>query len=580
MTEEEKRYWKERDFFITLVDEIPYYVFWKNRDSVFLGCNQLFAKATGLMSPDEIIGKTDYELPWDRKESDRYRADDRRVMESGVPRLNIEEPQTLPDGTYKTLLTSKVPLISQKGKVIGVLCIYNDITERKTIELALQTAKEKAVVANQLKIDFIENMQHDMRTPAAGLYQILSILSETKNHKKITELLPIATKASKELLDLCNEIINFEKIDYGKHKIISKKLRIDKMVSRILSLNGAAAISKNIKFIWYFDPKIPKYVIGDSFRLRKILINLIGNSLKFTKKGEVRIDIAKVRTIKKTIWINFEISDTGIGIPENKIAIIFEKFTRLNPSNQNLYKGTGLGLSYVKKFVDDLNGKIKVESKVGLGTKFTITLPFALEKIKPSNKNRVVTKKSFLHPITNCQDTNTHILLIEDDVLAQFAAQNFFKAINYPLTIAKNVADALKMLNHTKFQLVISDIGLPDGSGIDIINTVRNSSDSPNYKTPFVALTAHTSEEKYHQVIESGFVNIIQKPLTQDIAQSIIVSLTDHEGKRFEAHDINSYKKVINKEEKIAFSMLELLAKSIQKDLNSEKKAFKQNDIT
>lgn len=585
---EEERYWRERDFSIALLDQIPYFIFWKNKDSVFLGCNKKFATIAGLNCPEEIIGKTDYDMPWSKEESDLYRADDQQVIQSKVPKLNIEEPQTLPDGSHIVLLTSKVPLIDKNGNAIGILGIYNDITERKQIELELQIAKEKAEVANNLKTEFIENMQHDLRTPAAGVYQILEILSSNPASSEALALLPVATKASKELLNLCNEVIDFEDIDYGKHKIMSKKIDISEIASRVIALNTAAAHHKKINLILDIAPDLPSIVKGDSYRLKKILSNLVGNSLKFTEKGEVKLSIQPLERKKDCILIKFIVTDTGIGIPENKQKVIFEKFTRLNPSNKGIYKGTGLGLHYVKKFVNELEGKIQLESKVGSGTRFHVTLAFILiPEAHSSQHNTEKLRSTTLEniPISSKNSTG-QALLIEDDPLARFAAKKLLEKTDLELSVAATMTEALQLLNAKKFDLVISDLGLPDGSGFEIIRQIKNSENALNYLTPFIALTAHANEEKRKEAIKYGFLMMLSKPLTQEMLKlfSCYGKKSDpiscqHASQPHTIIDIQQSIDRLGYDKKTVFDMLALLAQGIKQDQLLFEQALQSNDI-
>ncbi len=168
---------KQSDILIKkIIDYIPHYIFWKDKNSVFLGCNETFAKSAGLSSPKEIIGKTDYDLPWTKTESDNYRADDKAVMQKGVPKLHIEETQTFSDGKKITLSTSKVPLFDPKGDIFGVVCIYTDITEKKRKEIELEKTKQLALASSQAKSEFIANMSHDIRTPITGVVGMLQDL--------------------------------------------------------------------------------------------------------------------------------------------------------------------------------------------------------------------------------------------------------------------------------------------------------------------------------------------------------------------------------------------------------------------
>lgn len=536
MTEEE-HYWKERNFILTLLDLIPYYIFWKNKDSVFLGCNKNFAEMAGLSSQEDIVGKTDYDLPWEKHESDLYREDDQHVIESKVAKLNIEESQTLLNGRHIILLTNKVPLLNKDGEVIGILGVYNDITERKAMEMELRISKEKSDAANKLKTEFIENMQHDMRTPVSGIYSVLEKLDHSKDQKQIQEMIPVITKSAKALLDLCNDVIDFEKIDYGKSSVKSEIIDLCKLISQMINLNGAAAKAKGIQLYFEIAEGVPCIIKSDEYRIKKILTNLIGNSIKFTKVGEIKVLITSSKIKANHYLIKFDVNDTGIGIPEDKIDLIFEKFTRLNPSNEEIYKGTGLGLSYVKKIIEDLGGLIEVTSKLGSGSNFHVAFPCAAEENNLTKKRIIMNACSFSSDDIKTVNTDKIkipsvskkiqadlglILLIEDQELARFAAKITLEKLGMQILTAGSVLEAKKLLDMTKFNLVISDIGLPDGTGYDIVRSVKSNHLSLNYITPFISLSAHTNEVKKLESIKNGFLDVLEKPLTPESTALLI----------------------------------------------------------
>lgn len=381
MTAKDQQYWLGPDFVLELLKQLPSYVFWKNTDSIYLGCNDAFAKAVGLNSPLEIIGKTDYDLPIQMKEIASYQADDQLVMSSKCPKLNIEETQTFPDGQTVVLLTSKVPLCNNKGEVIGVLGIYSDITERKKLEEDLRNAKEKAEEANRLKTQFIQNMEHDIRTPFNGVYSLASFLHEnidalSKEEEK--EMLGDIVASAQLLLSYCNNILDFAKTSEGELPVVAKKFDLICLIDNIVILEKPAIKSKDLQLNLQLPEDIPNILIGDEYRLQQILINLLGNAVKFTNKGQIDLNVNVVKRENKDIILRFTIRDTGIGIPQNKQLLIFEKFTRLESSNKGIFKGLGLGLSIVKQYVEELEGEIDLKSEIGQGTSFICTLPFKL----------------------------------------------------------------------------------------------------------------------------------------------------------------------------------------------------------
>jgi len=361
-----------------IVNNLPHYIFWKDKNSVFLGCNKKFAETTGFHSPADIIGKTDYDMPWKKEESDLYIADDQAIMKSGVAKLDYEERQRQTDGSEKIMLVSKVPMFDEDNKIIGVLGIYTDITERKKMEENLRMSKEMAEVANRLKTEFIRNMEHDIRTPFCGVWALANELWEQETDLEKKENLGYITQSAKELMDYCNNILDFSKMESGKTPVLAKKFDLRALINRVVTLEIPITIIKKIKLIQEISEDSPTILVGDPNRLERILINLISNAIKFTKEGHVKIKVDVAKKSEKKIIMHFYIEDTGIGIPPDKQAFIYEKFTRGTPSNQGIYKGSGLGLYVVKQLIDDVAGEIDVTSEINKGTKFICTIPFQL----------------------------------------------------------------------------------------------------------------------------------------------------------------------------------------------------------
>lgn len=586
--------------FKLLMQDLPGCVYWKNKDGVYLGCNKYFLSMTGLSTVDKLIGKTDYDLCWGQQ-ADALREHDEKAMLTG--RLQLEETVTLSTGEKLTFTVVKSPLHDEQDNVIGVIGTSLDITQQKKFMDALKLAKEKAELANQLKSDFIENMQHDMRTPLAGLCGLLDMLTQEKMPEATSALLSTANQSAKELLALCNDVLDFDNTDNGRTLPILSVVNLRKVASHVVELNQATAKHKGIQLSLAMDDSLPQYVTSDAYRLKKIFTNLVSNALKFTETGEIKLTITVDDADENEVEVRFEVSDTGIGIPEDKKHLIFEKFTRLQASNAGIYKGSGLGLSYVKRFVQDLGGDIEVKSRLGVGTTFCLTLPFVvtpselatdtsvqdavLEQDNPEffapTENKIVSSCDFSSQNSPEQAHHHTILLIEDDVLARVVAKNAFEKRGYRIITAENVMMAKKTLAQTQFDLVCSDIGLPDGNGFDIVRFVKANPSSLNYATPFVALTAHSGEAKNAQAKEAGFLALLEKPLNREMLNHLIntyLSSQDAKGQMITdtVIDLDATFKLMGDNQTVVLDMLSLLAENLQQEKLALEAAYRTHD--
>ncbi|MGD9152680.1 MAG: PAS domain-containing protein [Gammaproteobacteria bacterium] len=373
---------KNRDAFDKLktleniIAVMPGNVYWLDKNGVYLGCNDNQAKLIGLASRKDIVGKRNIEIPGFLipEVLDKY---NKQVVETGRS-ITIEEPATLPDGTNAVFLSSKVPLRNSNNEVIGMIGISFDITDRKKHEEELRKAKEEAEEADRIKTDFISNMEHDIRTPLIGIYGMMDIFAKQETDPEKKPLMNEMTICAKELLDFCDGILDFSKIEADSFPIVSKSFVLQKLVNSVITIESVAARNKKLELSAEFDKQLPKVVISDPYRVKRILINLVSNAVKFTKEGEIKVSVSldKKDIQNRKVIVKFIIIDTGMGIPDDKKALIYERFTKVIPSNKGLYKGLGLGLRIVKQFVDELDGDVHLKSEIGKGSAFTILLPF------------------------------------------------------------------------------------------------------------------------------------------------------------------------------------------------------------
>ncbi|MBM93187.1 MAG: hypothetical protein CMF51_00340 [Legionellales bacterium] len=364
----------ERDYLENVVQFSPGFMYLKGIDFRYLMCNKNFSKAAGLNSPEEIIGKTDYDLAWGETEADLFREGDKQVL-SGFEKINFEEPQLQSDGQTKIVLANKVPLRDRAGNIIGILGNYVDISNRKTQEKTLIQAKEQAEQADQVKTEFIRHMEHDIRTPFSGLLGMSDRLfaQETDPDKK--NALKTVRESAKQLLCYMDDVLDYSRTESGLIPVQLKKLNVRHLMDRIVAIESAIASDKQLTLTAHYDDQVPEVILADCYRVERILINLVSNALKFTKKGSVVLSLKCIKIIdERYALIRFIIEDTGIGIPSDKMTYIYQEFSRLNQPHASEYRGTGLGLRVVKQFVSDLDGELDAHSIEGKGTTFYVTL--------------------------------------------------------------------------------------------------------------------------------------------------------------------------------------------------------------
>ncbi|WP_081441652.1 PAS domain-containing sensor histidine kinase [Rickettsiella grylli] len=361
-----------------IIANLPGYIYWKNEEGRYMGANNNLAKVSGFNDRTEIVGKTDGDFEWGKDLAEQFRKDDLEVMRDQVTKV-FENKMThkRPDGHYYYVRTEKMPLY-ENGKIIGVLAVAVDITDQKLLEEKLNEQKAISEQANLLKTEFIRNMEHDIRTPFHGVWGMASFLWEQETDPLKKEYLGDITQCAKELLDYCNGILDFSKISLGLFSITEKKFNLLNIIESVVKIEMPAAKNKKLTFTSHLSTDLPKIVVGDRYRLRRLLINLVSNAIKFTKVGEVSIHVELLDKTDDTYLVRFIIRDTGEGISLEQQNIIFEKFSRLSPSNKGLYKGSGLGLIIVKQFIEEMKGEIDLKSKLGEGTDFVCTIPFKI----------------------------------------------------------------------------------------------------------------------------------------------------------------------------------------------------------
>lgn len=354
------------------LDSIPGGVFWKDLDLNYLGANASFTKDGGLSFPNELIGKNDYDMPWNEL-AEHYRSDDREVLESGLAKLNIVEKLQDINGSNKWILTNKVPLFGQKNELVGILGTYADITELKAMEMKLIASKNEAEKANHAKSDFLSSMSHELRTPmnaVLGFSQLLA--SDTENSLSADQIksLTYIIDSGTHLLDLINGVLDLSKIEMKQEKVHFEKISVHKVISEIIGLLTPEADSASITMINLVSKPSNLLVKADNSKLKQVFLNLISNAIKYNHKHG-SISISAHITDSNTIRIN--VTDTGVGVSDSNLSKLFEPFNRLEHANSSIL-GTGIGLTISKQLIELMRGEIGARKNPEHGLTFWIEL--------------------------------------------------------------------------------------------------------------------------------------------------------------------------------------------------------------
>jgi two-component system aerobic respiration control sensor histidine kinase ArcB len=511
-----------------IVSAIPQYIFWKDVHSVYLGCNQNFATLVGLETPEQIVGKTDFELNWQTSgdSAESFRQGDKDTL-AGNYITNQEETLSLSSGKSIIVLVNKAPIYDDNNNLLGILGLANDITQRKKIERELVLAKKKAEAANRAKSEFIANMSHDIRTPLSGMIGMLNILKKETLSRDGNTAVQYLHDSSSILLELLNEIIELSQIDSGSLQITYIKFEPRKIFNEITQLVKPSLQQKKLQFDIHYDDDIPTYLTGDPTRISRIMLNLLGNAVKFTQRGHIGLSFSLKETKHNNVTLNIKVIDSGIGIPEDKQEAIFTKFTRLAPSYQSNYKGAGLGLSIVKQFVEDLNGEIELISEENKGTEINCYIPLKKSILHSSdhsiNTTTVKNKSTNKALKNNTVISNRNILVVEDNVIAQISIKSSLAEFKCQVDFAKSGLIALEKIKKNTYTLILMDIGLPDINGDIVTEKIRKFDKA----TPIIGLTAHVDKSNKDLYLELGMQDVFIKPISDEVLAHLLQEYAD-----------------------------------------------------
>jgi len=413
------------------------------------------------------------------------------------------------------------------GNVTGVVIVARDVTEQKRFQNELIEAKSISENARQIaenamksKQQFLSNMSHEIRTPMNAIIGFTKVVLKTELNKEQKEYLDAIKVSGDALIVLINDILDLAKVDSGKMTFEQTPFKMVVTIQSMLKLFETKIQGKNLIFVTHFDAEIPEVLGGDAVRLNQIILNLVSNAVKFTSEGKITVGAKLIKDEEEKVTIEFAVKDTGIGIPQNKIASIFDNFQQATSSTSRLYGGTGLGLAIVKQLVEAQSGSIQVESKINLGSTFSFTLSFL--------KTNAKTESETIFAKLDSGIKNIKVLVVEDIVLNQLLMKTLLDDFGFECDIADNGKIAIKKLKNNAYDIILMDLQMPEMNGFEATAYIRNTM---NYMIPIIALTADVTTVDLKKCKALGMNDYIAKPVDERLLYNKIVGLVKKSAK-------------------------------------------------
>ncbi len=448
----------------------------------------------------------------------------KRVFLTGEPIRGVGHEMIRSDGTKYSVESSISLRRDSKGRPVGFSGITRDVTERLRAERELQQAKEAAEAANRAKSEFLANMSHEIRTPMNGIIGMTALALDTDLTAEQREYVSLVRSSAASLLAIVNDILDFSKIEAGRLDIASVGFRLRATVEDVLKSLDVRARQKALGLACHVRPDVPEELVGDPGRLRQVLVNLVGNAIKFTEAGEVnvRVDV-EARDADRAI-LHVAVTDTGIGIPVEKQVEIFEAFAQADSSTTRRYDGTGLGLTISSKLVEMMGGRIWVESEPGSGSTFHFTVRFGLGEIAPTGGSPWMARDRTERVPS---DRRRRVLLAEDNPVNRKVAVAVLEKRGHEVVAVVNGLEAIAAAGSQPFDVVLMDVRMPEMNGYEATAAIREAEATTGAHVPIIAMTAHAMAGDRERCLEAGMDGYVAKPISADRLISAVESVEE-----------------------------------------------------
>ncbi|MFN0084839.1 MAG: response regulator [Blastocatellia bacterium] len=516
----------QQTFMRNVIDLNPNFIYAKDRQGRFTLANQAVAQAYGT-SAREMLGKTEDDFEFRREAAAKSWQAELHVLNTDVEKFSPEEIFVDREGERRWMQVTRIPILGEDGATNQVLSVATDITHQKRVAMEMQRAKEAAEAATQSKSDFLANMSHEIRTPMNAVIGMTGLLLDTELGDEQREFVEIVRTSGDSLLTIINYILDFSKIESGRLDLEQQAFSLGNCIEEALDLLSTRALEKQIELAYLIEEATPHDIIGDITRLRQILVNLVGNAIKFTHEGEVIVSVTSRLVDDGAFELQFAVRDTGIGIPQDRMDRLFKSFSQVDSSTTRQFGGTGLGLAISKRLSEMMGGTMWVESRVGEGSTFFFTILASAaprrELVHLQGEQPDLIGKRVL--LVDDNETNRRILMLQTRGWGMI-----------PEAVASGAEALDRLRREPAFDLAILDMHMPEMDGAMLSVEIRRLTGI--HQPPLVLLTslATSSRQIRERYNTPDFAAFLTKPVKPSLLYDALLGILSRQAARVVVH--------------------------------------------